>query len=230
MGRASQTIGALAAVAMVLAAAGATLTFSTSGASAAGVHKTTTQLPARSATTKLAGEQFRGNVQTMLDGFRRVFVQMRANPAIAKNLSRTGTNLLPMVDAAKQQVAGYDWAELGQLKASLSHDPNWQQAPSVLAASIQAFTAPAAAASQGNSKTRPIQTGGPLAAVAGVGTFTDDCLSAGDPYAEVIAVLAANEVQSALNAAALAAPGVIGVLPGIVAPTGIRLGLMIAWG
>jgi TolA-binding protein len=69
-----------------------------------------------------------------------------------------------------------------------------------------------------------------LAAISGSGTFTDDCLSAGDPYTEVVAVLAANEVQSALNAAALAAPGVIALVPAIDSPTGIRLGLMVAWG
>jgi len=218
---AARTLAALAAAAMVLAAAGATLTFTASRASAAKVHKMSSRVPARPA--RLAGEQFRGDVQTMLTGLRRVVIQMRGNPATAKSLESTGTNLLPMIAAAKHEVAGYDWAELGQLQASLSHDPNWQQAPRVLSAAVAAFDAPAA-------KGAPAPPGGPLAAISGSGTFTDDCLSAGDPYAEVIAVLAANEVQSALNAAALAAPGVIGLLPGITAPTGIRLGLMVAWG
>ena len=166
----------------------------------------------------------------MLNGLRGVVKQMRANPAIAKSLSSTGTNLLPMVAAAKQQVAGYDWAELGQLQASLNHDPNWQQAPKVLAAAVAAFDAQAASPRGGAAKGAPVPPGGPLAAIHGEGTFTDDCFSAGDPYAEVIAVLAANEVQSALNAAALAAPGVIALVPGIDAPTGIRLGIMVAWG
>src|SRR5712672_1725875 len=106
---AARTLVALAAAAMVLAAAGATLTFTASGASAAKVHKTSSLVPARPAT--LAGEQFRGNVQTMLNGLRGVVIQMRANPATAKSLSSTGTNLLPMLAAAKQQVAGLDWAE-----------------------------------------------------------------------------------------------------------------------
>jgi hypothetical protein len=221
-------LAALAAVAMVFAAAGATLTFTASGASAARVHKATPQVPARAA--KLAGEQFRGNVETMLNGLRRVAIQMRANPATANSLTSTGTKLLPMIAVAKHEVAGYDWAELGQLRASLNHDPNWQQAPRILSAAVAAFDAPAASPRGGAAKGAPAPPGGPLAAVSGSGTFTDDCLSAGDPYAEVIAVLAANEVQSALQAAALAAPGVIGVLPGVVAPTGIRLGLMVAWG
>jgi hypothetical protein len=228
MGRASQTLGALAAAVLVMAAAGATLTFTTSDAAAARVHKTSSQVPAR--TVRLAGEQFRGNVQTMLNGLRGVVIQMRANPAIAKSLSSTGTNLLPLVTAAKQQVAGYNWAELGQLQASLDHDPNWQQAPRVLSAAVASFHASAASSPGNAAKGAPATPGGPLVAISGSGTFTDDCLSAGDPYSEVIAVLAANEVQSALNAAALAAPGVIGVFPGITAPTGIRLGLMVAWG
>jgi hypothetical protein len=119
----------------------------------------------------------------MLNGLRGVVKQMRANPAIAKSLSSTGTNLLPMVAAAKQQVAGYDWAELGQLQASLNHDPNWQQAPKVLAAAVAAFDAQAASARGGAAKGAPVPPGGggPLAAIHGEGTFTDDCFSAGDP-------------------------------------------------
>src|SRR5580765_3971386 len=229
MGRVSQTLGALAAVAMVLAAAGATLTFTASGASAAGVHKTSPQVRAHAA--RMAGEQFRGDVQTMLTGLRRVVGQMHANPATAKTLSATGTNLAPMVTAAKQQVALLDWAELGQLQASLDRAPNWRQAPRVLSAAIAQFHAgPPASAAGGAAKGAPVPPGGPLAAIHGSGTFTDDCFSAGDPVSEVIAVLAANEVQSALNAAALAAPGVIALVPAIDAPTGIRLGLMVAWG
>jgi hypothetical protein len=234
MGRASnksqlagRVLAAFAAVAMVFAAAGATLTFTASGASAARAHKTSSPVQARS--VKLAGEQFRGKVETTLDGLRGVVIQMRANPAIAKSLDSTGTKLLPMIAVAKKQVAGYDWAELGQLQASLNHDPNWQQAPRVLAAAVAAFDAPVASPVGGGAK-GDAPPGGPLAAISGSGTFTDDCLSAGDPYSEVIAVLAANEVQSALNAAALAAPGVIALVPGIDAPTGIRLGIMVAWG
>jgi hypothetical protein len=225
---AGRMFAALAAVAMVLAAAGATLTFTASGASAARVHKTSSQVPVRAA--RPAGEQFRGDVQTMLTGLRRVVGQMKANPAIAKTLSATGTNMAPMIAAAKHQVALLDWNELGQLQASLNKDPNWQQAPRVLSAAVAAFDASAATPPGSGAKGASAPPGGPMAAISGQGTFTDDCLSAGDPYGEVIAVLAANEVQSALNAAALAAPGVIGVLPGIVAPTGIRLGIMIAWG
>jgi hypothetical protein len=209
---------------MVLAAAGATLTFTASRASAAGTHKTSLARP-----STFAGEQFRGNVETMLSGLRGVVVQMRTNPAIAKSLSSTGTNLVPLVAAAKEQVAGLDWVQLAQLQASLERDPNWQQAPRVLSAALSAFDAPAATP-QGGAKNTIGSPGGPLAAISGSGTFTDDCLSAGDPYAETIAVLAANEVQSALNAAALAAPGVIALVPAIDSPTGIRIGLMIAWG
>ena len=226
MGRSSQTFRAFAAVAMVLAAAGATLTFAASTASAASAHKASPQAPARQAT--LAGEQFRGKVDTWLNGFRAVVKQMRANPSLAKSLSSTGTNLLPMVASAKREVAGFDWAELGQLQASLNRDPNWQRAPRVLAAAVAAFDAPARPLAGGKGASAPEV--GTLAAISGRGTFTDDCLSAGDPYAEIVAVLAANQVQSALQAAALSAPGVIALFPGIDAPTGIRLGLMVAWG
>jgi hypothetical protein len=185
---AARTLAALAAAAMVLAAAGATLTFTASRASAAGVHKTSShvsQVRGRSAT--LAGEQFRGNVQTMLNGLRGVVIQMRANPATAKSLSPTGTNLLPMLAAAKQEVAGLDWAELGQLQASLERDPNWQQAPRVLSAAVAGFHARAATSPLGGAaKGAPVPPGGPLAAISGSGTFTDDCLTAGDPYTEVV--------------------------------------------
>src|SRR6266542_4410810 len=168
MGRVSQMLGAFAAVAMVLAAAGATLTFTASGASAAGTHKSSPQVAARPA--KLVGEQFRGDVQTWLNGLRGVVIQMRANPA---------------------------------------------------------FDAPAASPLRGAAKGAP---GGPLAPTSGTGTFTDDCESAGDPYAEDIAVLTANEVQSGLVAAYFAVPGLIAAFTDINVPTGLRIGLAIAWG
>src|SRR6266498_3974392 len=225
MGRVSQMLGAFAAVAMVLAAAGATLTFTASGASAAGTHKSSPQVAARPA--KLVGEQFRGDIQTWLNGLRGVVIQMRANPAIAKSLSSTGTNLLPSVAVAKREVAGLDWKELGQLQASLEHDPNWQQAPRLLSAAVAAFDAPAASPLRGAAKGAP---GGPLAPTSGTGTFTDDCESAGDPYAEDIAVLTANEVQSGLVAAYFAVPGLIAAFTDINVPTGLRIGLAIAWG
>src|ERR1051326_2201032 len=134
---AAPALAVLSAAAMVLAAAGATLTFTASRASAAGTHKTSLARP-----STFAGEQFRGNVETMLSGLRGVVVQMRTNPAIAKSLSSTGTNLVPLVAAAKEQVAGLDWVQLAQLQASLERDPNWQQAPRVLSAALSAFDAP----------------------------------------------------------------------------------------
>ena len=158
----------------------------------------------------------------MLNGLRGVVIQMRANPATAKSLSSTGTNLLPMIAAAKQEVARLDRTELGQLRASLNRDPNWQQAPRILSAAV----------AMAESQPAPKGASGPgmLAVTTGSGTFTDDCASAGDPYLLVPGVLAANQVQSALQAAALSAPGVLAIAPFIGAPTGIRLGLMVAWG
>jgi hypothetical protein len=205
---------------MVLAFAGATLTSTASGASASRAQQTTPQVPARAA--KPAGEQFRGNVQTMLNGLRRVVIQMQANPATAKSLASTGTNLLPMIAAAKQDVAGLDRAELGQLRAALNRDPNWQQAPRILSAAVATAKAPGAKGGSGDF--------GLMAVTSGSGTFTDDCASAGDPYQLMPGVLAANQAQSALQAAALAAPGVLAIAPFIGAPTGVRLGLMVAWG
>ena len=232
MGRASDTAGTgasrksqvaagtLAGAAMVLAFAGATLTSTASGASAAPAHKTAPQVPARTAAP--AGEQFRGDVQTMLSGLRRVVIQMRRNPATAKSLASTGTNLLPMIAAAKHEVAGLNRTELGQLRASLNRDPNWRQAPMILSASV-AMAEPRSA--RKGSKGLSL-----MAVTSGSGTFTDDCASAGDPYLLMPGVLAANQVQSALQAAALAAPGVLAIAPFIGAPTGVRLGLMVAWG
>jgi hypothetical protein len=213
--------GTVAAAAIVLAFGGATLTSTASGASAPRAHKTAVLVPARSATP--AGEQFRGRVESMLSGLRGVVIQMRANPATAKSLASTRTNLLPMIAVAEQEVARLDRAELGQLRASLNRDPNWQQAPRILSAAVAMAEA------------RPAQKGasagpGLFAVTSGSGTFTDNCASAGDPYLLVPGVLAANQVQSALQAAALSAPGVLAIAPFIGAPTGIRLGLMVAWG
>jgi hypothetical protein len=215
--------GTVAAATMVLAFAGATLTSTASGASAPRAHKTPVQVPARLA--RPAGEQFRVKVERMLNGLRGVAIEMQANPATAKALSSTGTNLLPMIAAAEQEVAGLNRAELGQLRASLNRDPNWQQAPRILSAAVALAEPPSAPKGKGASGEF-----GLMAVTSGTGTFTDDCASAGDPYLLVPGVLAANQVQSALQAAALAAPGVLAIAPFIGAPTGVRLGLMVAWG
>ena len=159
----------------------------------------------------------------MLTGLRRVVIQMRANPATAKSLSSTGTNLLPMIAAAKREVARLNRKELGQLRASLNRDPNWQQAPMILSAAVATAKAPPAAKRASGDFSL-------MAVTSGSGTFTDDCASAGDPYQLMPGVLAANQAQSALQAAALAAPGVLAIAPFIGAPTGVRLGLMVAWG
>jgi hypothetical protein len=216
------TLGALAAAAMVLVAAGATLSLTSSGASAAGAHKTSALSPAQAA----KAERTRANFERMLAGLRGVVIQMRANPATAKSFKSTGTKLLPRIAAARKQVAKLDPAELAQLETALDQDPNWQQAPKTLSRAVAAFDVRRRAASTKGAAGALA----PSAAISGSGTYTDDCLSAGDPVAETIAALVANEAQSALQAAALAAPGVIALFPGIDAPTGIRLGLMVAWG
>jgi len=167
----------------------------------------------------------------MLNGLRGVAIEMQANPATAKALSSTGTNLLPMIAAAEQEIAGLNRAELGQLRASLNRDPNWQQAPRILSAAVALAEPPSAPKRKGASAKKGASGEfGLMAVTSGTGTFTDDCASAGDPYLLMPGVLAANQVQSALQAAALAAPGVLAIAPFIGAPTGVRLGLMVAWG
>ena len=128
-----------------------------------------------------------------------------------------------MLALAKQEVARLDRTELGQLRASLNRDPNWQQAPRILSAAV---AMPESQPAPKGASAGP----GLLAVTTGSGTFTDNCASAGDPYLLAPGVLAANQVQSALQAAALSAPGVLAIAPFIGAPTGIRLGLMVAWG
>jgi hypothetical protein len=209
------TLGALVAVAMIVAVAGGTMPFAASGASAAGAHKTATLTPASVA----KAERTRANLKTMFAGLRRVVIQMRANPATARAFKSTGTNLLPRIAAAEKEIARLDPSALLKLQSSLQQDPKWQQAPTTLSHAVAAFHA------RGIAK----GTLTPLSAISGTGTFTDDCLSAGDPVAEDIAALAANEVQSALQAVALALPGVIALLPGIDGP-GPRIIAMIAWG
>ena len=202
-------------MALIVAVAGGTLPFSASGASAAGAHKTTALTPARTA----QAERTRANLETMFAGLRRVVVQMRANPTTARSFKSTGTNLLPRIAAAEKLVASLNPSALLKLQSSLAQDPNWQQAPTTLSRAVAAF----------HARSTAKFALAPMSAISGTGTYTDDCLSAGDPVAEDIAALAANEVQSALQAVALALPGVIALLPGIDGP-GPRIIAMVAWG
>ena len=216
--------GALAAAAIVMAVAGGTLPFTTSGASAAPAHKTATL----SRVSAAKAERTRAKVQTLLAGLRTVVMQMRANPMIARSFRSTGTNLLPRIAQAQKEVAKLSQRQLLQLQASLNQYPSWQQAPSTLSRAVAVFHAPSLTPLSRNGKST-LSPRTPLAAISGTGTYTDDCLSAGDPVAEDIAALVANEVQSGLQAVALALPGVIALIPGIDGP-GPRIIAMVAWG
>ncbi len=81
----------------------------------------------------------------------------------------------------------------------------------------------------------PFHSNGAAALDDTVGDFTDRCEDLGNPPnfgdgGYFTAVQVANTVQSSLNAAQMATPGVFAIPPGIDVPTGVKAVEAIAWG
>jgi TolA-binding protein len=178
----------------------------------------TSALPASadtSTTTPLttAEQATQTNVENLLSGLQGVVGQINSNAVTGGALQSTGTDPTAMINSAEAQVSGMSGSSLDQLQSALNADPNWQQIPQQVSSSVNQF----ATAASGPAPKFP-------------GTFTSDCSTAGDAYSEFTAVEALNEVQSAAQAAMLAAPGVIAVFVGIDVPTGVKIALAVIWG
>jgi hypothetical protein len=155
------------------------------------------------------------NVENLLTGLQGVLAQVNSNAVTAGGLQSTGTDPTAMIGAAAQQVSNMSGTSLDQLQSALNSDPNWQQIPQQLTGAVNQFAA-------GANK---------VSAKDFSGTFTDSCASPPDgAYDEFTATEVANEVQSAAQAAMLAAPGVIAVFIGVDVPTGVKIALAVIWG
>jgi hypothetical protein len=155
------------------------------------------------------------NVENLLSGLQGVLAQVNSNAITAGGLQSTGTDPTAMINAAQQQVSNMSGPGLDQLQSALNADPNWQQIPQQLSGAVNQF---ATAASKVSAKDFS-------------GTFTDSCAAPPDgAYDEFTATEVANEVQSAAQAAMLAAPGVIAVFIGVDVPTGVKIALAVIWG
>lgn len=170
---------------------------------------------ADSSTTLTAQEAAtQSEVLTMLGGLQGVVNQVNANPLLANGFSVSGADPSSSIAAAQQSVTTFTPSELDALGSALAQDPSWPSIDTRLSGAVSAFTPPATSAP----------------APAFPGTFTDSCPDSNPAPAEFTATLAANEVQSAAQAAMLAAPGVAAVFPGVDVPTGVKIALAVVWG
>ena len=155
------------------------------------------------------------NVETLLSNLQDVVASLNANPSTAAGLANASIDPLSALASAQQVVAQLTPDQLDQLGSALAADPSWQTMPTQLASAVQAFT----------PSSQPSVTPKDFA-----GTFTDSCDSAGSAPDEFQATLIANEVQSAAQAAMLAAPGVFAGFIGVDIPTGVKIALAVIWG
>jgi hypothetical protein len=153
------------------------------------------------------------NMETMLSNLQDVVGSVNANPSTAAELANASIDPLSAIASAQQVVAQLSPDQLDQLQAALNQDPSWQQIPTRLSGAVQSFT-PAA---------------GSVTPKDHAGTFTDSCDSAGSAPPEFLATVIANQVQSAAQAAMLAAPGVFATFF-VSVPTGVKIALAVIWG
>ena len=158
-----------------------------------------------------AQEALRASYQAFLGGLENAVNAAKANPAIAKNLSFGNSDPIASLATAHQLVSQLTSTQLDELRTGLSTAPSWQQMATKLSTSVAAFKAAPAI----NPK-------------AG-GSFTNDCASAGSAPDGFEAAYIANQVQSALQAVMIAAPGVIALFFFDI-PDPVKIVLAIAWG
>ncbi len=156
-----------------------------------------------------AQERLRAEYQTFLTGLEGAVNAAKANPTIAKNLAFGNGDPATSLATAHQLVSQLNSTQLNELQSGLSAAPNWRLMTSKLSTSVAAFKA--------------------APAVKAAGTFTDDCSSAGNAADGFEAAFIANEVQSALLAVTIAAPGVIALFFFDI-PDPVKIVLAIAWG
>jgi hypothetical protein len=156
-----------------------------------------------------AQEALRTDYQGFLTGLEGAVNAAKGNPLIARNLSFGTADPAASIATARSLVAQLNSTQLDELRAGLSAAPTWQQMTSKLSTSVAAFQA------------APSSKAG--------GTFTDDCASAGNAADGFEAAFIANEVQSALQAVMIAAPGVIALFFFDI-PDPVKIVLAIAWG
>jgi hypothetical protein len=173
-------------------------------------------LPAAADGTLTATElTTQANVETLLSNLQNVVTSLNANPLTAAGLANASLDPLSAIASAQQVVSQLTSDQLDQLAGALAEDPSWQSMPTQLSDAVQAFS----------PSTQPGVTPKDFA-----GTFTDSCDSAGSAPDEFTATEVANEVQSAAQAAMLAAPGVFAAFIGVDVPTGVKIALAVIWG
>lgn len=195
------------AIAVAMAVCGGLLPAVLGGSTAAA--QTATQSPPPPPPPTDAQERLRADYQTFLTGLEGAVNAAKANPTIAKNLAFGNADPGASLATAHQLVSQLNSTQLNELQSGLSAAPNWRQLTSKLSTSVAAFKA--------------------APAVKAAGTFTDDCSSAGNAADGFEAAFIANEVQSALLAVTIAAPGVIALFFFDI-PDPVKIVLAIAWG
>lgn len=201
-------------------------------------------------------EEYRREMTTLLAQLDRSIAGMRQDPLLASSLETGAGDIRATLSEAVGLVGAMDQADLVTMEEILDTVPALEQLPSALDDAVDEARANAAPAMGTSFTPRALDrittpldadtVGVMHAALAtssvvvsptipnllasNTGTFTDNCSSAGDAKALVIATLVANQVQSAAYAAVIAVPSAVAVFTGISAPNPVKVVLAIVYG
>lgn len=177
----------------------------------------------------------------LLDDLDASVAGLREDEYLSAALDRSGAMPEQSIAEAIDLVEELSDEELEAVSEVLEANPAVEQIPGAIDDAVAAaaeFTPDVVPVAQG---LRTVEaTGGAPAAAAGLqsfapaavqsATYTDDCPSAGDPAALIIAVLVLNQLQSAAYALVIAMPAVIGAFIGITIPNPAKIALAVVYG
>lgn len=173
----------------------------------------------------------------LFDELDESIARLRRDPYLSDALDRGGATPERSIDEAIEVLEGLTDEELQAAGDVFEANPAIAQIPAAIDDAVEAaaeFTPdpPGQAANGMASGARSAAAVGSVLAPAAVdsATYTDNCPSAGDPAALIIAVLVLNQLQSAAYALVIAMPAVVGLFPGLTLPNPAKIALAVVYG
>lgn len=192
--------------------------------------------PAASGSSASAGNE----LVALLGDLDASVAGLREDPYLSDALDRSGAMPEQSIAEAIELVDELSDEELAAVSEVLDANPAVEQIPGAIDDAVAAaaeFTPDEIPVAQGlravESATRSAAAAAPSGfapAAVQSATYTDNCPSAGDPAALIIAVLVLNQLQSAAYALVIAMPAVIGAFIGITIPNPAKIALAIVYG
>lgn len=204
----------------------------------AGTASTASRLDAGTAASASSGDR----LMALFDELDASIDRLRQDPYLSDALDRGGVAPEQSIAEAVELLEELTDEQRDAAGDVLEANPAIAQIPAAIddaVAAAEPFTPDEAEPAREGIAAQGFSSGAPSAeAVAAVlapaavqsATYTDNCPSAGDPAALIVAVLVLNQLQSAAYAFVIAMPAVVGLFPGLTLPNPAKVALAVVYG